>query len=141
MKGASSRREASRPCFYVVPEAMHEASRGPLKGGVSAQKTPPGKSMSFHKKGNRKKTELVTRPGHHQIRRTQPRGVRLPLPEVLRQDGGAADGGVSWWCRSPDQGRPCHQPAAYDRGRSSASAFKVPQGGEPIHGPAGIRHF
>ena len=26
------------PCFSVVPDATHEASRGPLKGSVSAQK-------------------------------------------------------------------------------------------------------
>ena len=28
--------------FSVVPEAMHEASRGPLKGAVSAQKVLQG---------------------------------------------------------------------------------------------------
>ena len=26
------------PCFSIVPEAMHEASRGPLKEAVSAEK-------------------------------------------------------------------------------------------------------
>ena len=30
------------PCFSVVPEATHEASRGPLKGAVSAQKALQG---------------------------------------------------------------------------------------------------
>ena len=30
------------PCISVVPEAMHEASRGPLKGAVSAQKALQG---------------------------------------------------------------------------------------------------
>ena len=31
-----------RPCISVVPEAMHEASWGPLKGTVSAQKALRG---------------------------------------------------------------------------------------------------
>ena len=30
------------PCLYVVPEATHEASQGPLKGAVSAQKALRG---------------------------------------------------------------------------------------------------
>ena len=30
------------PCFSVVPEATNEASRGPLKGAVSAQKALQG---------------------------------------------------------------------------------------------------
>ena len=30
------------PCISVVPEATHEASRGPLKGAVSAQKAVEG---------------------------------------------------------------------------------------------------
>ena len=30
------------PCFFVVPEATHKASRGPLKGTVSAQKALQG---------------------------------------------------------------------------------------------------
>ena len=29
------------PCISVVPKAAHEASRGPLKGAVSAQKVLP----------------------------------------------------------------------------------------------------
>ena len=66
----------------VVPEATQEASWGPKKGTVSAQKalrgsetetrellggtvensvSPPGKSMSFHKKET-EKNELVARP-------------------------------------------------------------------------------
>ena len=36
-----------RPCFSVVPEATHEASRGLLKGAVSAQKTLQGPEMEM----------------------------------------------------------------------------------------------
>ena len=69
------------PCLSVVPEATHEASHGPLKGAVLAQKAlqgcekemrellggttensvswvidlPSNKSMIFHEKVNRKK--------------------------------------------------------------------------------------
>ena len=78
------------PCISVVPEATHEASRGPEKGTVSAQKgfkrvrdgdewvagrngreqcfpnegsliCPPGKSMICYEKET-EKNELVARP-------------------------------------------------------------------------------
>ena len=72
------------PCISVVLEATHEASRGPSKGAVSAQKalqgsemetrellggirensvSHPGKSMIFFTKRKQKKIELVARPG------------------------------------------------------------------------------
>ena len=37
-----ARHTLQRPLFSVVPEATHEASRGPLKGAVSAQKALQG---------------------------------------------------------------------------------------------------
>lgn len=35
----------TRQCFSVVPEAMYESSRGPLKGAVLAQKALQGYEM------------------------------------------------------------------------------------------------
>ena len=35
-------RQSKCPCFSVVPEAMHEASQGPEKGAMSAQKALRG---------------------------------------------------------------------------------------------------
>ena len=74
------------PCVFVVPEATQEASRGPLKGTVSAQKAlqgsktetkellggaeeknegslicPSGKSFLFTKR-KQNKIQLVARP-------------------------------------------------------------------------------
>ena len=37
------------PSFYLGPEAMHRASRGPLKGAVSAQKACQGSGTEARK--------------------------------------------------------------------------------------------
>ena len=60
------------PCISVVPEARHEASRGPLKGAVSAQKALQGSETEKRDGAQGSKV-----PGHRQEQLTQTLIVRL----------------------------------------------------------------
>ena len=40
-------RQSGCPCFSVVPAATHEASQGPEKGAMSAQKALQGSEMEI----------------------------------------------------------------------------------------------